>query len=81
MSILLGGMVLTPLLTSIVYSARCGEGGLDVGTAAAVQRLDFSDMDAAARASSAGVGVGRLLGALHAGGDDARCGDDQAIPQ
>lgn len=45
LSILLDGIVLAPLLTSITYFARWNEDGLDLGKENAMERFDFSKVD------------------------------------
>eukprot|EP00435_Cladocopium_sp_Y103_P019222 s2428_g4.t1 len=47
--ILLDGIVLAPLLTSITYFARWGEEGLDYGKDKAMEKFDFSKVDSASR--------------------------------
>jgi len=47
--VLLDGIVLAPLLTSITYFARWSEEGLDYGKDKAMDRFDFSKLDAASR--------------------------------
>ncbi|CAE8682966.1 unnamed protein product [Polarella glacialis] len=49
LAILMDGMVLAPLLTSITYFARWDEQGLDLGKDKALERLDFSKLDASSR--------------------------------
>ncbi|CAE8591977.1 unnamed protein product [Polarella glacialis] len=49
LAILMDGMVLAPLLTSITYFARWDEQGLDLGKDKALERLDFSKLDASSQ--------------------------------
>jgi len=66
LSILLDGIVLAPLLTSITYFARWNEEGLDFGKEKAMERFDFSRLDAISRASLGEIldelGVGTMSG-------------------
>nr|UUJ35640.1 SxtA [Alexandrium fundyense] len=66
LALLLDGAVLVPLLTSITYFARWDEEGLDSGKEGALDRLDFSKANAAARAALGGIfgelGVGTVDG-------------------
>eukprot|EP00913_Durusdinium_trenchii_P028868 g27068.t1 len=47
--ILLDGIILAPLLTSITYFARWSEEGLDYGKDKAMEKFDFSKVDTASR--------------------------------
>jgi len=62
--ILLDGIVLAPLLTSITYFARWNEEGLDFGKEAAMDRIDFTKVDAVARVALGDIfdeiGVGNM---------------------
>lgn len=49
LALLLDGIVLAPLLTSITYYARWDDEGLDSGRPEKVERLDLSKLDPAAR--------------------------------
>jgi len=64
LSILLDGIVLAPLLTSITYFARWNEDGLDYGKDSAMERFDFSKLDSAERQSLGDIfdelGVGTM---------------------
>lgn len=51
LAILLDGVVLAPLLTSITYFARWNEEGLDFGKDNAMERFDFGKLDPASRSA------------------------------